>query len=51
MVFEKMVSDGTIIPKPEVRPPTVPMDYSWAQVFFFSVHCSVSFVISDFHTL
>jgi len=30
-VYEKLVSDGTIIPKPEQRPPTVPMDYSWAQ--------------------
>ena len=24
--------DGTIVPKPEKNPPTVPMDYSWAQV-------------------
>lgn len=31
LVYEKLVSDGTIIPKPEVRPPTVPMDYNWAQ--------------------
>jgi len=46
MVFEKMVSDGTIIPKPEVRPPTVPMDYSWAQVFFFSVQFLLLSVIS-----
>lgn len=31
-VYDKLVSDGTIVPKPEVHPPTVPMDYSWAQV-------------------
>lgn len=31
MVYEKLVNDGTIIPKPEIRPPTVPMDYNWAQ--------------------
>ena len=31
-VYEKLVMDGTILPRPEVRPPTVPMDYSWAQV-------------------
>jgi len=30
-VYEKLVMDGTIVPRPEVRPPTVPMDYSWAQ--------------------
>ena len=27
-----LVKDGTIVPKPEKNPPTVPMDYSWAQV-------------------
>ena len=27
-----LVRDGTIVPKPEKVPPTVPMDYSWAQV-------------------
>ncbi|XP_057293409.1 ATP-citrate synthase-like [Hydractinia symbiolongicarpus] len=30
-IFDNLVADGTIVPKPEVRPPTVPMDYSWAQ--------------------
>lgn len=30
-VYEKLVSDGTITPAPEVPPPTVPMDYSWAR--------------------
>ena len=30
-VYEGLVMDGTLVPKPEVRPPTVPMDYSWAQ--------------------
>lgn len=30
-VYEVLVRDGTIVPKPEKVPPTVPMDYSWAQ--------------------
>lgn len=30
-VYEKLVKDGTIVPKPEVPPPTVPMDYNWAR--------------------
>lgn len=31
-VYNKLVEDGTIVPQPEVPPPTVPMDYSWARV-------------------
>lgn len=31
-VYNKLVQDGTIVPEPEVPPPTVPMDYSWARV-------------------
>lgn len=30
-VYDVLVRDGTIVPKPEKIPPTVPMDYSWAQ--------------------
>lgn len=30
-VYDVLVKDGTIVPKPEKNPPTVPMDYSWAQ--------------------
>ncbi|XP_076349171.1 ATP-citrate synthase-like [Tachypleus tridentatus] len=30
-VYEDLVGKGTIVPKPEVPPPTVPMDYSWAR--------------------
>ncbi|XP_033335851.1 ATP-citrate synthase [Megalopta genalis] len=30
-VYEKLVEEGAIIPEPEVPPPTVPMDYSWAR--------------------
>lgn len=30
-VFEDLVKKGTIIPAPEVPPPTVPMDYNWAR--------------------
>lgn len=29
--YKKLVSAGTIVPKPEVPPPTIPMDYKWAQ--------------------
>lgn len=31
-VYEQLVSSGVIVPAPEVPPPTVPMDYSWARV-------------------
>ncbi|KAL9966324.1 hypothetical protein ACROYT_G024378 [Oculina patagonica] len=30
-VYDVLVKDGTIVPKAEKNPPTVPMDYSWAQ--------------------
>ncbi|XP_072376191.1 ATP-citrate synthase isoform X1 [Diabrotica undecimpunctata] len=30
-VYEQLVKQGVIVPKPEVPPPTVPMDYSWAR--------------------
>eukprot|EP00794_Sanderia_malayensis_P003294 gene3295-3777_t len=30
-VYKMLLSDGIIVPKPEKRPPTVPMDYNWAQ--------------------
>ncbi|GAA5864104.1 hypothetical protein JCM3774_006382 [Rhodotorula dairenensis] len=29
--YKKLVSAGIIVPKPEVPPPTIPMDYKWAQ--------------------
>lgn len=31
-VYQELVKDGTIVPAPEVPPPTVPMDYNWARV-------------------
>lgn len=31
-VYMDLVKDGTIVPAPEKKPPTVPMDYTWAQV-------------------
>lgn len=31
-VYEQLVAGGLIVPKPEKEPPTIPMDYSWAQV-------------------
>ena len=30
-VYNQLVQDGTIVPREEVPPPTVPMDYSWAR--------------------
>ncbi|KAK7789855.1 hypothetical protein R5R35_003762 [Gryllus longicercus] len=30
-VYESLVQEGVILPAPEVPPPTVPMDYSWAR--------------------
>lgn len=30
-VYQELVINGTIVPEPEVPPPTVPMDYSWAR--------------------
>ncbi|XP_076662205.1 ATP-citrate synthase [Halictus rubicundus] len=30
-VYEKLVKEGTIVPEPELPPPTVPMDYNWAR--------------------
>ncbi|BES99753.1 unnamed protein product [Nesidiocoris tenuis] len=30
-VYQTLVSKGVIIPAPELPPPTVPMDYSWAR--------------------
>ncbi|KAF5272799.1 hypothetical protein FQA39_LY07826 [Lamprigera yunnana] len=30
-VYDGLVKKGVIIPKPEVPPPTVPMDYNWAR--------------------
>ncbi|XP_076680566.1 ATP-citrate synthase-like [Andrena cerasifolii] len=30
-IYEKLVEGGTIVPKSEVPPPNVPMDYSWAR--------------------
>lgn len=36
-VYQKLVSDGAIVPAPEVPPPTVPMDYNWARVSIFKI--------------
>ena len=33
-VYQKLVQEGSIIPEPELPPPTVPMDYSWARVIY-----------------
>ncbi|CAH1155490.1 unnamed protein product [Phaedon cochleariae] len=30
-LYEQLVKQGTIVPAPEVPPPTVPMDYNWAR--------------------
>ncbi|KAJ9127036.1 hypothetical protein QFC24_001268 [Naganishia onofrii] len=31
MTYQKLLAIGQIVPKPEVQPPTIPMDYKWAQ--------------------
>lgn len=31
-VYSELVKSGDIVPGPELPPPTVPMDYSWARV-------------------
>ncbi|OLL23321.1 putative ATP-citrate synthase subunit 1 [Neolecta irregularis DAH-3] len=30
-VYDKMVSEGTLVPKADKEPPKIPMDFSWAQ--------------------
>ncbi|CAG5125977.1 unnamed protein product, partial [Candidula unifasciata] len=30
-VYSQLVANGTIVPRPEVAPPTVPMDFNWAR--------------------
>ena len=30
-MYEQLASAGVIVPQPEKEPPTVPMDYKWAQ--------------------
>jgi ATP citrate (pro-S)-lyase len=30
--YEKLVAQGTIVPKAEIEPPQIPMDYNWAAV-------------------
>lgn len=44
-VYSSLVSDGTIVPEPEVPPPTVPMDYSWARVSSI-FNCSEKYIFS-----
>ena len=31
-MYDGLVADGVIVPKPEEAPPTVPMDFNWARV-------------------
>ncbi|KAJ9106849.1 hypothetical protein QFC19_002978 [Naganishia cerealis] len=31
ITYQQLVAAGRIAPKPEVQPPTIPMDYKWAQ--------------------
>lgn len=35
-VYDKLVHEGIIVPRPDETPPTVPMDYAWAQVGFLN---------------
>ncbi len=34
MVFDELVRAGQLTPKPDLLPPSVPMDYDWARVKF-----------------
>lgn len=43
-VYKQLVEKGDIVAQPEKRPPTVPMDYNWAQVRHFL--CSVQLFLS-----
>lgn len=48
-VYEQLVKDSTIVPEPEVPPPTVPMDYNWARVsFVFFLYFYLSAVLFKF---
>lgn len=40
-VYERLVSEGIVVPQPEVPPPTVPMDYSWARVSNIRTFCII----------
>lgn len=31
-VYQRLVAKGTIVPKPQLPPPKLPMDYDWAMV-------------------
>ena len=33
MVYKKLVQSGQVKPKPDLLPPSVPMDYDWARVW------------------
>lgn len=44
-VYEKLVKDGTVVPKPEVPPPTVPMDYNWARASFIFIYIDVLYYL------
>jgi ATP citrate (pro-S)-lyase len=46
-VYDDLVSKGVIVPKPEVAPPTVPMDFNWARVSFVIF----MFSFADWHSL
>lgn len=47
-VYSDLVSRGVVVPKPEVPPPPVPMDYNWARetmlIFRPRVGCSLNFI-------
>ncbi|TRY94159.1 hypothetical protein DNTS_021009 [Danionella cerebrum] len=36
LVYDDLVTSGIIVPAPEVPPPTVPMDYSWARELIYA---------------
>ena len=32
VIFDELVKSGQLLPKPDLLPPSVPMDYDWARV-------------------
>ncbi|RZF42800.1 hypothetical protein LSTR_LSTR017448 [Laodelphax striatellus] len=44
-VYAKLVKSGVIVPLPEMPPPTVPMDFSWARVSSTHHHHHLYYII------
>lgn len=49
-VYNQLVTKGAIVPKAEIEPPQIPMDYQWASVSYLSYKSSVSRLTSHLET-